>query len=138
VTFTGSVETGKNVMKSAANHIASMTLELGRKSPVAILNDADAIAAVDGTIKAVFTNSGQVCSAGSRLIVERDIADEVISSLVQIARDMTFGRGIDDPHLGPLISPEQPSRVACFVDGAKERGLNILCGGQRAIVRGLE
>jgi len=137
VTFTGSVETGKFVMKSAAEHIASVTLELGGKSPLVVLADADIGAAVQGTLKAIYMNAGQVCSAGSRLIVERRVRDAMLERLAKAAAGLKLGHGLDDPDLGPLISQEQLDRVAGYVAGAKRRGLDILVGGERASVPGL-
>ena len=136
VTFTGSVETGKLVMKSAAEHVASVTLELGGKSPLVVLADADIGAAVQGTLKAIYSNAGQVCSAGSRLIVERRVRDAMLERLAKAAAGLKLGHGLDDPDLGPLISPEQLDRVAGYVAGAKRRGLAILVGGERANVPG--
>ncbi len=137
VTFTGSVETGKFVMKSAAEHIASVTLELGGKSPLIVLADADIGAAVQGTLKAIYMNAGQVCSAGSRLIVERRVRDAMLERLAKAAAGLKLGHGLDDPDLGPLISQEQLDRVAGYVASAKRRGLDILVGGERASVPGL-
>ena len=138
VTFTGSVETGKLVMKAAADHIASVTLELGGKSPVVVLADADIEAAVQGTLKAIYMNAGQVCSAGSRLVVERRVHDAMLSRLTRAASGLGLGHGLDDPDLGPLISPEQLDRVAGYVADAKRRGLDVVVGGSPATVPGLE
>jgi aldehyde dehydrogenase (NAD+)/betaine-aldehyde dehydrogenase len=137
ITFTGSVETGKLVMKSAANHIASVTLELGGKSPIVVLADADIGAAVQGTLKAIYSNAGQVCSAGSRLVVERRVHDAMLAKLSQAAAGLKLGHGLDDPDLGPLISEEQLDKVAGYVANARQRGLEIVVGGERASVPGL-
>lgn len=134
VTFTGSVETGKFVMKAAADHIASVTLELGGKSPIVVLADADIEAAVQGTLKAAYMNAGQVCSAGSRLVVERRVHDAMLERLTHAAAGLKLGHGLDDPDLGPLISQKQLDRVAGYVAGAKRRGLHIAAGGQQADV----
>ena len=138
VTFTGSVLTGKRVMHGAADHVASVTLELGGKSPLVILADADIDAAVEGTLKAIFTNAGQVCSCGSRLIVEKSIATQVIERVVAAARGMKAGRGLDNPDLGPLVSDVQLDRVSGHVAAGVGRGLEVLCGGKRLSVPGLE
>jgi aldehyde dehydrogenase (NAD+) len=138
VTFTGSVETGKRVMKAAADHVASVTLELGGKSPIIVLADADLDSAVTGTMKAIFTHAGQLCSAGSRLIVERPVADAMLDRLTQATEALTAGRGIDDPQIGPLISPRQLSRVAAYVTAARHRGVNIITGGHPIEIKGLE
>jgi acyl-CoA reductase-like NAD-dependent aldehyde dehydrogenase len=89
-------------------------------------------------MKAIFTNAGQVCSAGSRLIVERPIAESMLKELTHRAETLTAGRGIDDPHIGPLISPQQLSRVAAYVTGARARGVSIITGGHPIEIKGLE
>lgn len=138
VTFTGSVPTGKTVMKSAAGHVASVTLELGGKSPVVVLADADMDAAVEGTLKAIYLNAGQVCSAGSRLVIERSVHDQMMSMLVPKAESLTLGHGLDDASLGPVVSAEQLAKIDGFVSGAKSRSAKVATGGQVAAVDGLE
>jgi acyl-CoA reductase-like NAD-dependent aldehyde dehydrogenase len=138
VTFTGSVPTGKAVMKAAADHVASVTLELGGKSPVVVLADADLDAAVEGTLKAIYMNSGQVCSAGSRLVVERRVHDAMLDRLVARTKSLALGHGLDDAPLGPLVSDEQLARVSGFVADARQRGVTIAAGGAPATVKGLE
>lgn len=132
VTFTGSTETGKLVMKAAAEHTAAVTLELGGKSPVVVLADADMQSALEGVLKAIFTNAGQVCSAGSRLIVEQSIADEFIGALIAATEKLNLGRGLDDPGIGPVISAQQLSKIQQMVDAARSRGASILTGGKVA------
>ena len=138
VTFTGSVETGKAVMRGAAGHIASVTLELGGKSPLIVLADANVEDAVAGTMKAIYKNAGQVCSAGSRLVVDRRLHDRMVERLVADSAGLTMGHGLDDPHLGPLISRAQLDKVAGYVDGARRRGIEIATGGERSAVAGCE
>ena len=138
VTFTGSVPTGKAVMKAAADHVASVTLELGGKSPVVVLADADLDAAVEGTLKAIYSNAGQVCSAGSRLVVERKLHDAMLERLVARAKELTLGHGLDDAPLGPLVSAEQLDRVSGFLNDANKRGISIATGGEPVMVKGLE
>ncbi|MBL0144119.1 MAG: aldehyde dehydrogenase family protein [Betaproteobacteria bacterium] len=138
VTFTGSVKTGKAVMTAAARNVASVTLELGGKSPLTVLSDADIGASVEGILKGIFTNAGQVCSAGSRLVVERPVAEEVISKLLNRVAGFKFGRGLDNPDLGPLVSDVQLSKVAGMVKVARDRGVEVLSGGEVAKVSGLE
>jgi acyl-CoA reductase-like NAD-dependent aldehyde dehydrogenase len=137
VTFTGSVETGKLVMKGAADHVASVTLELGGKSPLVVLADADLDTAVAGALKAIYLNAGQVCSAGSRLVVERPLHDAMLARLVRASEDLTLGHGLDDPPLGPLVSPEQRDRVAGFVETARGSGIEVATGGRVPEVPGL-
>lgn len=138
VTFTGSVPTGQSVMRSAASHIASVTLELGGKSPVVVLADADLDAACEGVLKAIFTNSGQVCSAGSRLIVERTVTEPLIRQITERIAGFRFGRGIDNPDLGPLVSAEQLSKISSMVEAARRSGVAVLSGAEPKQVKGLE
>lgn len=138
VTFTGSVETGKTVLRAAVGHVASTTMELGGKSPVVVLADADIDAACDGVLKAIFTNAGQVCSAGSRLIAEKNIVEPLLSRLIERIERYSFGRGIDDPDLGPLASREQLTKVSAFVGEARRSGVEVLYGAERKHVKGLE
>ncbi len=138
VTFTGSVPTGIGVMKAAAQSVTSVNLELGGKSPVVVLADADLDAAVEGTLKAIFLNAGQVCSAGSRLVVERAVHSAMMEKLVARAEALTIGHGLDDPKLGPLISGGHRELVARYVDGARARGVSIATGGHIVSVEGCD
>jgi len=130
VTFTGSVATGKAVMASAATHTASVTMELGGKSPVVVLADADRDAALEGVLKAIFTNAGQVCSAGSRLVVEKSIADSFLASLVERIDTFTFGHGLDNPNIGPVVSSSQLSKIEMIVNDSVAAGASLLTGGK--------
>ncbi len=139
VTFTGSVRTGQGIMKTAADHVASVTLELGGKSPVAVLADADLDAAIDGTLKAIYMNAGQVCSAGSRLVVERKVHAEMMERLVARVEAMAPGHGLDEAVIGPLVSADQVRIVADYVDDARRaNGLKVLVGGRRLAPEGME
>lgn len=138
VTFTGSVETGKTVMRHASDAIASVTLELGGKSPLVVLADADLDAAVAGILKAIYMNAGQVCSAGSRLVIERSVHAALMERLVPAAEALSVGHGLDDPQLGPLVSPGQRDSVSAFVEGARSRGVEIATGGRALELPGLE
>lgn len=138
VTFTGSVATGINVMRSAAQHVASVTMELGGKSPVVVLNDGDQDAALEGVMKAIFTNAGQVCSAGSRLVIERGCADTFIEKLRSRVREMTPGRGLDDPELGPIVSQQQLQKIDDIVAASVKAGAELLEGGKILKPEGLD
>jgi len=129
VTFTGSLQTGKAVMTAAAQHIASVTLELGGKSPHVILADADLARAVPDVLNAVFKNTGQICSGGTRLLVESSIRDELVQRLVVASEKLKLGHGLDNPDLGPLISARQLSTVAGFTERARSRGIQFVTGG---------
>ncbi|WP_187968499.1 aldehyde dehydrogenase family protein [Aquibium microcysteis] len=129
VTFTGSTATGIEVMRAAARNVTSVLPELGGKSPVVVLHDTDLDAAVDGVIGAIFENAGQICSAGSRLVVERAVHADMLERLVARARAIRIGHGLRRPDMGPITSAEQRARIAAFVDGARARGLEIATGG---------
>jgi aldehyde dehydrogenase (NAD+) len=130
VTFTGSVATGIATMQAAARNVASVTLELGGKSPVIVLADADLDAAVDGIRWAIYSNAGQVCSAGSRLIVERRIHDELLERVVAMSRGLRLGHGLRNPDIAAINSGAQLEKIAHFADDARARGLSIATGGK--------
>ncbi|WAP68281.1 aldehyde dehydrogenase family protein [Jiella pelagia] len=132
VTFTGSVPTGISVMTAAARNVATVVLELGGKSPLVVLADADLDAAAEGAIGAIFENAGQICSAGSRLIVERGAHQGLVARVEEKARALRMGHGLTRPTLGPLNSEAHLGRVAGKIDAAKARGLTSLIGGNVA------
>lgn len=138
VTFTGSVATGQSVMRAAASHVASITLELGGKSPVIVLADADIGSAVAGAIKAFCLNAGQVCSAGSRLIVEESVEQEVVGRIAAALKSMAAGHGLDNPDIGPIISRKQLERIESLVSSALGNGAERIAGNGRIEVPGLE
>ena len=129
VTFTGSVDTGIDVMRAAAPNVTGLTLELGGKSPLVAFGDAKADQVAEGALWAIFSNSGQICSAGSRLILHRSLHDEVLSRLVERARGLRLGHGLGNPDMGAINSALHLSRVAAHVDAARDRGLDIVTGG---------
>jgi acyl-CoA reductase-like NAD-dependent aldehyde dehydrogenase len=138
VTFTGSVPTGINVMKVAAERVTSVTLELGGKSPVVVLADADLDAAVEGTLKAIYMNAGQVCSAGSRLVIDRKVHAAMLERLVARTKQLSIGHGLGNPKLGPLVSDSHRRTVASYVDSARARGIAVATGGEPVVVAGFE
>jgi len=129
ITFTGSVVTGQRVMRSAAEHVTRLVLELGGKSPVLVLKDCDRERALDGVLGAIFENAGQICSAGSRLVIERAIHDEFAEALCRRTRSLSIGHGLRDPQLGPVNSAAHLAKIAGFVERARGRGAEILTGG---------
>ncbi|WP_353230177.1 aldehyde dehydrogenase family protein [Novosphingobium sp.] len=129
VTFTGSVTTGARVAQVAARNIASVTLELGGKSPLIALSDCDAMAVANGALWGIFSNAGQVCSAGSRLIIARPRHDEVVSQLVALTEALSVGHGLRGCDINAINSAAQLDRIAAHVDGARARGRTILTGG---------
>ena len=129
ITFTGSVQTGKAVMKAAADDVTRVVLELGGKSPIVVLEDCDQDAALEGVLGAIFENAGQICSAGSRLVIERSIHQDFVSKLVARAKTLTVGHGFGTPDLGPVNSSEHLQKIAGFLDRARARGSEIAVGG---------
>jgi len=130
ITFTGSVATGQSVMRAAAANVTRLVLELGGKSPLIVLDDADLDAAIEGVLGGIYENAGQICSAASRLIVDRRVHATLLERLVARIAKMKLGHGLRDADMGPLISPEQRARVAGFVDRARARGVSVACGGR--------
>ncbi len=130
VSFTGGVATGRRIMAAAAPTVKRVALELGGKNPNVIFADADLPAAIDNALTAIFLDSGQVCSAGSRLIVEESIHDEVVGELVRRAPHIRLGGPFDDEaESGPLISADHRAKVQAYVDQAVEEGAQLLTGG---------
>lgn len=130
VTFTGSVATGQAVMRAAAEPVTRVVLELGGKSPVVVLADCDRERAVDGVLGAIYCHAGQVCSAGSRLVIERSIHEPFLDALLARVARLVPGHGLRDAPLGPLISQAQRQRVDGFLARARERGARVLAGGR--------
>ena len=130
VSFTGGLVTGRRVMAAAAATVKKVALELGGKNPNIIFPDADLDAAIDNALTAVFLHSGQVCSAGARLIVHESVHDEVVDQIVERAGRIRLG-GPFDPlaETGPLISGAHREKVAAYVQAAVEEGAVLRCGG---------
>lgn len=133
VTFTGSVNTGVSVMQAAANNISSVTLELGGKSPIVALADCDLDKTAEGVLWAIFYNAGQICSAGSRLVVERSIHRALVDKIVEKAAELKPGHALHKPNYGAINSAQQLEKIDGFVNRAKARGIKVACGGQRCL-----
>lgn len=132
IAFTGSTEVGQKIIRASAGNIKRVSLELGGKSPNIVFADADLDAAVPGAAMAVFGNSGQICSAGTRLFVERKVHDEFVHKVAEFARTLRVGNPLDaDTQLGPLVSKEQLDRVCGYLAAGKEEGAQALAGGKR-------
>ena len=130
IAFTGSTATGRAILDAAKVNFKRVTLELGGKSPVIILPDADLDLAIAGAANAIFFNAGQVCVAGSRLYVHRSIHDRVVEGVAEYARNLTVGHGLDPAtQMGPLVSTKHATRVATFLDDARAQGATLLTGG---------
>jgi phenylacetaldehyde dehydrogenase len=132
VAFTGSTEIGKVIVQAAAANLKRLTLELGGKSPMIVMSDADLEAAIPGVANAIFWNSGQVCAAGARLFVHRDIYERVVEGVADFGRKLKVGPGWDsETDLGPLISGKQLERVADYVVSGVSEGATVVSGGNR-------
>ncbi|MBT2479318.1 aldehyde dehydrogenase family protein [Streptomyces sp. ISL-94] len=132
VSFTGGLETGKRIMATAAATVKKVALELGGKNPNVVFADADFEAAVDFALTAVFLHSGQVCSAGARLIVEDSLHDAFVDEVVRRARSIRPGGPFDpDAETGPLISAEHRTKVEEYVASGLAQGAVLRCGGRR-------
>ncbi len=132
IAFTGSTAVGREIAASAARTVKSVSLELGGKSPHIVLADADIEAAAATAANAIFYESGQVCSAGSRLMVQEPVYDELVERVTDAARALTMGPGLSaGTTLGPLVSAEQLERVSGYVEGGLADGATAAIGGTR-------
>ncbi len=139
VSFTGGLVTGRRIMAAAAPTVKRVALELGGKNPHIVFADADLDAAIDNVVTGVFLHSGQVCSSGTRLLVERSIRDQVVDAVVARARAIRLG-GPHDPatETGALISEAHLTKVQKYCDDAVAEGAVLRCGGRRATGPGLD
>ncbi len=131
ISFTGGTQTGKEVMRLCADTLKKVSLELGGKSPTIIFNDCDLETAVGGAMSAIFMNQGQMCTAGSRLLVDVKIADAFLELLIEKTKSLKIGPAASyETDFGPLVSQEHRDKVlACIENGVKE-GAVVLCGGK--------
>jgi phenylacetaldehyde dehydrogenase len=130
IAFTGSTQTGKEILKACAGNLKRVTLELGGKSPVIIFPDAALAPATEVAARGIFMNAGQVCAAGSRLFVHERVFDEVVEGVVARARKFTLGPGTEPAtEIGPVISEEQRARVLGYVDSGRREGAQVRVGG---------
>ncbi len=137
LSFTGSTAVGRSVGHAAVDRMARCTLELGGKSPLIVLDDADVDAAVAGAAAAIFFHQGQVCSAGSRVLVQRSLFQRVVDGLARAAQALKVGSGFDpQAQLGPLVSKRHFERVMGHIEGARREGATLVTGGARALPGG--
>ena len=130
ITFTGSTETGKSIVRAAAGNLKRVSLELGGKSPVIIMPDADIESAIAGASNGIFWNAGQICVAGSRLYAHAKVFDQVLEGIARIARSLRVGPGLEvTTDIGPLISSQQRERVAKYIDSGLAQGAELVAGG---------
>ena len=132
IAFTGSVKTGKIIAQAALSNLKKVTLELGGKSPMIVFSDFDLDTAVDYALFAIYCNSGQVCSAGSRMIVEESIYDDFVAKMAERAKKIRVGPGLEeDTEMGPLVSEPQMKRVLEYIEIGKKEGAKLITGGER-------
>lgn len=141
ISFTGGLATGRSITRSAAEHVTKVAVELGGKNPHIVFADADFDSAVDHVLTGVFLHSGQVCSAGTRLIVQESIADDLVVELAARAERIRIGDGMDPAsETGPLVSEQHLAKVDAFVQQAISEGAKLVTGGGRpadpALARG--
>jgi phenylacetaldehyde dehydrogenase len=130
VAFTGSTQTGRAILAAASGNLKRVSLELGGKSPVIIMPDADLEAAIQGAANAIFFNGGQVCVAGSRLYAHASVFDKVVAGIAEIATGMKLGHGLDQStQMGPLVSRKQADKVANYLADGHKAGATTLVGG---------
>ncbi|MDD1967037.1 aldehyde dehydrogenase family protein [Pseudomonas putida] len=130
--FTGSVPTGSRIMQAAARDIKNISLELGGKSPFIIFDDSDIEAAVEWIMFGIFWNQGEVCSATSRVLVQRDLYEPLLQRLVEQTRSLKIGQGLEeDVLLGPLVNRGQYDKVLAAIARGQEEGATLLYGGTR-------
>jgi len=132
ISFTGSTEVGKDIVRASAGNLKKVSLELGGKSPVIIFADADLDKAIKGAADTILMNTGQICFAGSRLYVEKSVFNKVIDGVVEIAKNTKLGPGINpETEMGPLISSRQLQRVSEYIESGISEGAEIATGGKR-------
>jgi aminomuconate-semialdehyde/2-hydroxymuconate-6-semialdehyde dehydrogenase len=132
ITFTGESNTGRAIMAAAAPTLKKLSFEMGGKSANIVMADADLDAAVAGSLKGIFTNQGEVCLAGSRLMVERPIYEEFLARLVDGVRDWTLGNPLEEStKMGPLVSADHLEKVLSYIELAQDEGAKLMTGGHR-------
>ncbi|MXN63965.1 aldehyde dehydrogenase family protein [Stappia sp. GBMRC 2046] len=138
VSFTGSTAVGKTIVASAAASLKKVSLELGGKNPQVLFPDADLDSAIDAIVFGVYFNAGECCNSGSRIIVHKDIAEEVIERVVELSKKVPFGDPLHpDTKVGAIISPEHCRKIDGYVKTAAKDGAEIRLGGGELAVPGL-
>ena len=139
IAFTGSTQVGKIIMRTAAESLKKVSLELGGKSPNIVFDDADVDAAVRGSFAAIYYNNGQCCTAGSRLLVHERVADQLVEKIAERAKKMTPGDPLDPKtRMSPVISQEQLDRIMGYIETGTREGATLVTGGKRAQYHGAE
>ena len=134
IAFTGSTEVGKLIVRAASEtNLKRVSLELGGKSPNIVFADADLARAVSGAFMGIFLNTGQICSAGSRLFVQQRVYDRTVDELTKTIENLQLGPGIDPmTQMGPLVSKTQMDRVLGYISVGNKEGARLVAGGKRA------
>ncbi|MDP9067345.1 MAG: aldehyde dehydrogenase family protein [Actinomycetota bacterium] len=133
IAFTGSTEVGRKILHASEGNLKRVTLELGGKSPNIVFSDANMKRAIKGSMNGVFLNSGQVCTAGTRILVEKSVHDDFVSSLLDSTAAMKLGDPLEeDTQMGPVVSQEQMERVTGYIEIGRSEGAEVAVGGARA------
>jgi len=136
ITFTGSTVVGQSIMRAAAGNVKKIGLELGGKSPSILFPDIDIERAVEWAMLGIFLNQGEICSAGSRIIIHKSIHDEFVKRFVERANNMTIGDPMKNPDIGPIVSEAQLNTILKYIEIGKKEGADCLCGGERHMAGG--
>jgi aldehyde dehydrogenase (NAD+) len=139
IAFTGSTAIGRRIVQASAGNLKRVQLELGGKGANIVFDDANPVAAINGSAFAIFHNQGQACIAGSRLLLQQGIADRFLDGFLQLARSIRIGNPLEpSTELGPLTSQKQQQSVLSYCDIARQQGAEILIGGKKPATAGLE
>lgn len=136
VSMTGSVSAGEKIMAAAAKNITKVSLELGGKAPVIVMDDCKLDETVEWVVASRIINTGQVCNCAERVYVQEGIADKFIEKVIERMKKVTFGNPMDDKDMGPLVNKGQQEHVDAMVQEAVKEGARIACGGHKAQVDG--
>jgi phenylacetaldehyde dehydrogenase len=132
ISFTGSTATGRKIVMAATGNLKKVSLELGGKSPVVVMPDADLALAIPGGAMATYFLQGQNCMAGTRIFAHADIHDALVEGMAAFANGMTLGHGLDSGTMqGPMISDAHARKVMDYIDGAKAAGATLVAGGEQ-------
>ncbi|TPW27608.1 betaine-aldehyde dehydrogenase [Pararhizobium mangrovi] len=139
VSLTGSVPTGRKIMEGASSHLAQVTLELGGKSPLIVFEDADIEDAIGGAMLGNFYSTGQICTNGTRVFVQRNVKDRFLDRLVERTVKIRLGDPMnEETHLGPIVSAAQRQKVVDYIESGKADGAQLLTGGGIPKMQGLD
>lgn len=139
VSLTGSVPTGKRIMAQAGEHLKHVTMELGGKSPLIVFDDADLESAIGGAMLGNFYSTGQVCSNGTRVFVQKGLHDRFVERLVERTKKIRIGDPLDpETQMGPLVNKAQQEKVVSYIEAGKQDGATLACGGSVPALQGFQ